>query len=111
MLELAAGLLEAGSGGLEALRVHQFTNDEEAHDDDAIDKLYAVFSAEFDRDVSSLSKRYGKPVRRGEEHDDVIPLNGVFRSAVWSIEDQQLYLAASHEDRGCPILLILGTGE
>lgn len=111
MLGLAAELLEAGSGGLEALRVHQFTTDEEAHDDDAIDKLYADFAAEFDRDVNLLSKRYGKPVRRGEEHDDFIPLNGVFRFAVWSVEDQQFYLAASHEDRECPILLILGTGE
>jgi hypothetical protein len=56
-----------------------------------------------------LSKKYGAPSRTVTEDDDIIPLNGVFRFAVWPVDDKQLFVAASHEDRGVPILLMLGT--
>jgi hypothetical protein len=108
---LATELLEGDPGGLEELRIHEFTDDEEAHDDDAIDKLYEDFSSEFERIVTTLSKEYGKPSRTGKEDDDVIPLNGVFRFAVWTVGDRQLFAAAAHEDRGVPVLLMLGTAE
>src|SRR5687768_9857451 len=99
---LASELLEADSGGLEELRIHEFTDDEEAHDDEAIEKLYADFSAEFDRVEAALTKQYGKPSRTGKEDDEVIPLNGVFRFAIWPVGDNQLFAAAAHEDRGVP---------
>jgi hypothetical protein len=108
---LARELLEGDTGGLEELRMHEFADDEEAHDDDAIDKLYEEFSSEFDRVVATLSKKYGKPSRTGKEDDEVIPLNGLFRFAVWSVGDKQLFAAAAHEDRGVPILLMLGTAD
>ena len=108
---LAAELLEAGPGGLEELRIHEFTDDEEAHDDDAIEKLYAGFSAEFDRVEAALTRQYGEPSRTGKEDDEVIPLNGVFRFAIWPVGDKQLFAAAAHEDRGVPILLMLGTAD
>ena len=108
---LASELLEADSGGLEELRIHEFTDDEEAHDDEAIEKLYADFSAEFDRVEAALTKQYGKPSRTGKEDDEVIPLNGVFRFAIWPVGDNQLFAAAAHEDRGVPILLMLGTAD
>jgi hypothetical protein len=108
---LASELLEGDSGGLEELRVHEFADDEEAHDDDTVDKLYQEFSSEFDGVVTALSKKYGMPSRTGKEDDKVIPLNGVFRFAVWSVGDTQLFAAAAHEDRGVPILLMLGTAE
>jgi len=108
---LARELLEGDPGGLEELRIHEFADDEEAHDDDAIDQLYDEFSAEFERVAAVLSQQYGKPSRTGEEDDEVIPLNGVFRFAVWSVGDKQLFAAAAHEDRGVPILLMLGTAE
>jgi hypothetical protein len=106
---LAVELLEGDVGGLEELRIHEFTDDEEAHDGKAIKKLYADFSSEFDRVEAALTKKYGKPSRTGKEDDELIPLNGVFRFAVWSIDDKQLFAAAAHEDRGVPILLMLGT--
>jgi hypothetical protein len=110
-LTLASELLEGELGGLEELRIHEFAEDEEAHDDETIEKLYADFSAEFERVQAALTKRYGKPARVGKEDDDLIPLNGVFRFAIWTVGDKQLFAAAAHEDRGVPILLMLGTAE
>ena len=106
---LAKELLEAEVGGLEELRIHEFTDDESAHDDELAERLYAEFSADFDRVQAELGKEYGSPSRTGQEDDEVIPLNGVFRFAVWQIGDKQLFAAAAHEDRGVPILLMLGT--
>jgi hypothetical protein len=106
---LARELLQGDTGGLEELRIHQFSNDEEAHDDEAIERLYADFSTEFGRVVAALSKHYGTPSRTGKEAEEVIPLNGVFRFAIWPVGDKQLFAAAAHEDRGVPILLMLGT--
>ena len=105
---LAKELLEGDPGGLEELRIHEFT-DESAHDDAQIKKCYAEFSAEQDRVQKELSKEYGQPSRTGETDDDIIPLNGVFRFAVWEVDDSHLFLAASHEDRGVPVLLMIGT--
>jgi hypothetical protein len=110
-ITLARELLEGEAGALEELRIHEFTDDEEAHDDDAVEKLCAEFSLEFDHVVAVLSKQYGKPSRTGKEDDEVIPLNGVFRFAVWPAGDKQLFAAAAHEDRGVPILLMLGTAD
>ena len=97
------------SGGLEELRIHDFPDDESAHDDKRIEKLYVEFSAEVDRVQKELAKEYGPPSRTGETDDDVIPLNGVFKFAVWEVGESQLFVAASHEDRGVPILLMIGT--
>ena|SRR5688572_670488 len=108
---LAKELLAGDAGSLEELRIHEFEDDEAAHDDDAIEKLYEEFSAEFDGVKTELTKTYGEPSRSGKEDDEVIPLNGVFRYAVWSVGDKQLFTAAAHEDRGVPILLMLGTAE
>jgi hypothetical protein len=106
---LAKELLEGDAGGLEELRIHEFTNDESAHDDELTERLYAEFSAEFERVQTELTKPYGPPSRTGQTDDEVIPLNGVFRFAVWPVGDRQLFAAAAHEDRGVPILLMLGT--
>ena len=108
---LARELLDAVDGGLKEIHVHEFEDgpdDEQALDDEAMEKLYADFSAEFDRVEAALTKQYGKPSRTGEEDDEVIWLNGVFRFAIWLVGDKQLFAAFAHEDRGLPILLILG---
>ena len=106
---LAKELLEGEPGGMEELRIHEFTDDQSAHDDEQIEKLYADFSAELERSQKELTKMYGEPSRVGESDDEIIPLNGVFRFAVWEVGDSQLFVAASHEDRGVPILLMIGT--
>ncbi|MDR2880543.1 MAG: hypothetical protein LBV29_01390 [Azoarcus sp.] len=109
--DLARQLLEADPGDLEEWRIHVFEDDESAHDDALTEKLYAEFSAEFARVQAELAAQYGAPARTGEEDDDLIPLNGVFRFAIWLVGDRQLFVAAAHEDRGVPILLMLGTAD
>jgi len=108
---LANELLEAEVGGLEELRIHEFTDDEAAHDDELTDRLHADFSAEFDRVQAELSGRYGAPSRTGQEDDEVIPLNGVFRSRCGKSVTGSFSRRLAHEDRGVPILLMLGTAE
>jgi hypothetical protein len=106
---VAKELLGGEPGRLRDLRVHQFTDDEEAHDDERTEKLYAEFSAELDRVQKELTGEYGQPSRTGGTDDKIIPLNGVFRFAVWEVGNSQLFVAAAHEDRGVPILLMIGT--
>jgi hypothetical protein len=45
-----------------------------------------------------------------KEDDEMIPLDGAFRFAIWSVGDKLLF-AAAHEDRGVSILLMLGTAD
>lgn len=106
---LAAELLRRDPGGLEELRLHAFADDNEAHDDGQIEKLYLDFAEEFDRVEAALTEQYGRPSRTGDEHHDIIPLSGIFRFAIWLVGDRQLFAAAAHEDRELPILLMLGT--
>jgi hypothetical protein len=106
---LAKEILAGEPGGLEELRIHEFTDDESAHDDEQLEKLHADFSAELERAQKELTKIYGEPARTGEADDEIIPLGGVFRFAVWEVGEVQLFIAASHEDRGVPILLKYGS--
>ena len=109
-LKLARQLLASEKAGLEALRTHEFQDDGSAHDDAATEKLFAKFATAFDRVQAELTRTFGEPARTGSEEDKVIPLNGVFRFAVWEVEGRLLF-ASAHEDRGVPILLILGTAS
>ena len=76
-----------------------------------MERLYKEFLAEFDRAAGELSKKYGTPARMGKQDDSAIPLNGVFRFAVWEVEGTELYLAAAHEEREVPILLMMGCDQ
>jgi hypothetical protein len=106
---LASELIERGPGELEELRVHELLDDESAHDDALHERLHAEFSADFDGVQAELARTYGEPLQTGEVDDELIPLNGVFRFAFWEVGDMLLFAAAAHEDRGCPLLLMLGT--
>jgi hypothetical protein len=108
---LARELVGRGPGGLEELRVQEFPDDESAHDDALHERLHAEFSADFDGIQAELTQTYGEPHRTGAQDEGVIPLNGVFRFALWEVGDTVLFAAAAHEDRGCPLLLMLGTTE
>lgn len=107
---LAKKALAAGKGAMEEVRIHVFEDDEEAHDEEAVEKLHADFAKQFDKSVATLSKEYGQPKRTGQKDDRAIPLNGVFRFAIWKVGKLELY-AAAHEDREIPIILMLGTAE
>ena len=107
--ELAARLLKRKKEGLEELYVHMFELDGDEHDDEMVVQLYKEFSTDFDRVQEELSTAFGPPERTGIEDDSAIPLNGVFRFAIWKIERKTLFAAAAHEDRGLPVILMLGT--
>ena len=94
---------------MKEIRIHEFADDESAHDDEQIGRLYAEFSGELDRVQNELAKEYGSPSSTGELDDEIIPLNGVFRFAVWEVGNVLLFVAAAHEDRGVPIILMIGT--
>jgi hypothetical protein len=108
-MKLADKILKKTEGGLEELRIHDFKDDESAHDDELTERLYDEFSADVERVQAELSKQYGQPSRKGKKDDRDIPLNGVFPFAMWKVGDKQLFVAAHHEDRGVPIILWLGT--
>jgi hypothetical protein len=108
-IKLAAKFLKDAEDCLDALKIHDFPDDESAHDDELTDHLHTKFSGEVDRIQAELSKQYGPPSRTGKKDDKDIPANGVFRFAVWKVGKKQLFVAAHHEDRGVPIVLILGT--
>ena len=108
---VAKELVESDIGNLEELRIHEFEDDASANDEESLEKLYEDFAKDFDQVQAELSRQYGPPSRTGKADDDAIPLNGVFRFAIWTVEDKQLFAVAAHEDYGVPILLMLGTAK
>ncbi len=82
-----------------------------AHDDDRIEELYVEFSADVETIQDALTAELGPPKHKGKSNHKFIPLNGVFRYALWEVGDKHLFVAAHHEDREIPIILALGTVE
>ena len=107
--QIARALLQSSNGGLEEWRVHDFSDDMEAHDVELTERVRAEFIADLDRVQAELSREFGPPARKGTQDDEVIPLNGVFRFTVWELPERILFAAAAHEDRGLPMLLMIGS--
>ena len=82
---VAKRLLAAADSAIEEVRVFEFVDDETAHDDELQEQMEAEFSTAFTSVQNELSKEFGDPVSTGEEENDLIPLNGVFRFAIWNI--------------------------
>jgi hypothetical protein len=110
-LTLARELLGSQEDGLEQLRIHEFQDSESAPDDAVTERLYAEFAVECNRVQAELTRTFGEPWRTGIEDDEGVPLKGVFRFAVWVVGGQILFVAASHENRGAPVLLVLGVRQ
>ena len=110
-VKLAQKFLKERQDNLEMLRMHDFPDDESAHDDELTERLYAEFSADVESAQAELAKQYGAPTRTGKKDDKLIPLNGVFRFVIWRVGEAHLFIAAHHEDRGIPIVLVLGTAS
>lgn len=92
------------------IRVYQFVDFLTPHDDVLQDRIAGEFAAAFEVAKRELAGAFGNPAQVGERPAKAIPipLNGVFRFAVWEIEDRRLFLAAAHEDRELPFLLMIG---
>jgi hypothetical protein len=106
--ELACGLLEGKRDDFEVVRIHQFEDDVEAHDDAIQGRIANELQTAFSRLCEELIPVFGRPTRTGTEDDELIPLGGVYGFAVWDVEGRFLYAAVAHEDRECPYLLVLG---
>jgi hypothetical protein len=106
--KLIRELLDGGTDDMRELRIYEFQNDSEAHDDELQAKIAKEFETEFEQAQGDLSKKFGLPVRTGKANDPAIPLSGIFRCAVWRFRDREFFLAAAHEDREAPFLLMMG---
>jgi hypothetical protein len=108
-MKLAAKFLKDKEACLDALKIHDFPDDESAHDDELTERLHADFCKEVDRIQTELSRQYGPPLRTGRKDDKDIPANGVLQFGLWKVGKKRLFVGAHHEDRGVPIVLVLGT--
>jgi len=90
------------------VRIYEFADDVETHDDELQKRLDQDFEAAFTRASETLSTAFGPGTRPDEEGESSIPVGGVFCAMEWNIGGQRLYLVAAHEDRETPFLLILG---
>lgn len=88
--------------------VQAFEDDVQAHDDDLQSRLEDEFVAEWSTAKEELVRDFGEPIEEGATEATDVPLNGILRFAKWQLGGRVLYLAASHEDRECPYLLMLG---
>jgi hypothetical protein len=112
VVDTARRLLAAGQDDMDDVGLYQFDfskGDAEAHDDARQDGLRREFIADCEAAIAELTAAFGPPHEIGDDDIDVVPLNGVFKFAVWELAGQKLYVAAVHEDRECPYLLMLGT--
>jgi hypothetical protein len=108
--QLARNLLDAGARGFEALQIHEFQDDLAAHDDGLQEQVRQKFVAGFNETMAELTAVFGEPTSSGaDDGHSSIPLCGVFCYAVWASGEHELFLAAAHEDRECPYLLVVGT--
>jgi hypothetical protein len=105
----AQRLLATRVGEIAELWVRPFEDDISAHDNAIQEKLSADFIDAFEDASFGLSAQFGQPFPAGEDENEAVPLCGVLRSAIWSVGGRKLWLAAAHEDRECPFLLLLGT--
>ena len=102
----------AGGEPMVLLQIYQFQDDVEAHDDVLQEKLSNRFLQAFQEAANALDDTYGPHTEFDVEDDvDSIPLCGVFRAVSWGVAGNNLYLAAAHEDRETPYLLVVGVSQ
>ena len=110
IVAFAEELTSGEPGALEIIKIYEFEDDEEWHDDEFQERKQNEFEAVHSSLVDELSKKFGLPrIAEAEDEFEAIPLCGVFPAAIWEVEGAELFLAVSHEDRETPILLAIGT--
>ena len=108
----AARICLAGEEVMVLLRVRQFVDDVEAHNDQIQDQLEREFEEAFEIASSILSAEFGHGSASSEdEEDDFVQLSGVFSLTTWDVAGKQLFLAAAHEDRETPFFLVVGVRD
>jgi hypothetical protein len=108
-IELAKRCL-GSPGNIEILRIYQFDDDEEAQDDEKQENLQREFEAAFFEAVKRLETEFGEArIAESEDEIEAVPHSGVFCAAFWVIDNVTLVVAAAHEDRETPYLIIIDT--
>jgi hypothetical protein len=107
-VQTAQRLLGSRFEDMAELWIRGFADDFEAHDDGLQEQLERDFNFAFNEAVSELTSEFGPPRRSGQEFDGSIPIGGLFQYAIWQIRDSELWVAAAHEDRECPFVLLMG---
>ena len=103
----AKALLQGTISARDDIHLHHF-DEIDAHDLKLLKQTKARFQRRLQRQVTKLEKEFGEPAERGNDQHPDIPVNGVFRYALWREGGKTLYVAASHEDIGLPCVLTLG---
>jgi hypothetical protein len=107
-LRLVKQLLAKSPGDCECVQAWEFRSDHEAHDEELTARYYAEADEAHAAMEQGLCHEFGPPASAGDSNQE-IPLCGILRCALWELDDCKLYLASAHEDRGLPILLMMGT--
>lgn len=108
VVETARKLLTGKKTAVKELESESFNSDEAAHDDALQSRLLQKFTKRFEAHRKELAQEFGHPTKSGDERSDG-DVNGVFRYAIWKINQRQLVLSAGHEDRELPYVLVLAT--
>lgn len=103
--DLAEGMLTQSDSTFEVLKIYQFQNDVDAHNDKLQADLEIEFNREFENIFTQLQSRFADPTSIDLPSVD-LPVGG-FRNAVWLIGEKVLSLVAYHEDREVPFVLLL----
>lgn len=107
VVKAAQALVKGRRDAQKEIEIREF-DDEEAHDEELLARVKASFGRKLATCLKSLKAEYDEPADTGTDQHDGIPVNGVFRYALWSVGAKTLYLAASHEDIGLPCVLVVG---
>jgi hypothetical protein len=105
----AQKLAKGRKPALQELEIVQFRDDRGAHDDALHNRLRREFAQRLKSLQKEMSMTFGPPDETGTDDHEAIPLNGVFQYAIWRTGNQRLFVAAAHEDRELPYLIMLGT--
>src|SRR5207302_10108887 len=73
-------------GTMELLKIHQFDDDSEAHNEERQKSLEEEFEAGFSETVHVLEQEFGQArIAKSEQDVEGIPLCGVFSAAFWQV--------------------------
>ncbi len=88
--------------------MHQFNDEVEAHDSQLQARLAEELAAEYEKALVELSNEYGQPAVEGAEAAARVPMGGTLRASLWRGGYREFWLAACHEDRELPLMLVVG---
>lgn len=108
VVAIAKSYLRGKKDVCEELDQREFWDEEEAHDDELVERTHRQFLRKMKAYQKLLTAEFGEPAAVGKDEHDAIPRNGVLEHAIWDVNGKLLFLAVSHEDTELPCLILLG---